>query len=210
MYSAVVETGRGGVYGRLADDYDRLHGRWLRFAGGEAQAALEATVRVLSGPNTRILDAGCGTGMFARKLIAEGMPPENITLLDSSREMLARCADIPTYKVHGSIEDLPFEDGSFDIVTSAWALETVAEPETAVGELCRITKIGGVLCLAFCAETETPTFVDWIASIALSLRGLGSLLDVQSVMQTVAGSNGFQVQRLPCNGPAAVLVARRI
>ena len=82
------------VYNRLAPRYDKLHRRWLRFAGGEAQAALEAAVRVAISPDAAILDVGCGTGRFARALIDEGVLPEKITLLDPSTAMLAGSAGI--------------------------------------------------------------------------------------------------------------------
>ncbi|MEL6209040.1 MAG: methyltransferase domain-containing protein, partial [Pseudomonadota bacterium] len=99
------------LYDRLAPRYDRLHRRWLKHAGGEAQVALEAAVRALASPTTNLLDAGCGTGAFARALIAEGVVSERVTLLDPSEEMLARCADIPANRMNGRLEALPFRDG---------------------------------------------------------------------------------------------------
>ncbi len=59
------------LYYKLAPRYDKLHHRWLRHAGGEAQAALEGLVRALATPNSRLLDAGCGTGNLARRLILQ-------------------------------------------------------------------------------------------------------------------------------------------
>ena len=138
-----------GLYDRLAPDYDRLHRRWLHHAGGEAQAALEAAVRALTTRDTTLLDVGCGTGNFTRALIAEGMSPERVTLLDPSDAMLARCADIPAMKHKGRLEALPFADGAFDVVTCAWVLETVPHPEAALCELCRVVRRGGAVCIAF-------------------------------------------------------------
>lgn len=88
MSLAVPRQDRVRLYDRLAPHYDRLRRRWLRHVGGEAQVALEATGRALAMPNTNLLDAGCGTGAFAGALIAEGVSPALVTLLDPSDAML--------------------------------------------------------------------------------------------------------------------------
>ena len=210
MMSAAPHPDRIGLYDQLAHDYDRLHRRWLRHAGGEAQAALEAVVRVLARPDTDLLDAGCGTGAFARTLITEGMSPDRITLLDPSEAMLSRCSDIAALKSKGRLEAIPFEDGRFDIVTCAWALETVPSPELALTELCRIVRKGGFLCTVFCADTPASTVTDWLMRRALTRRGTGRFLSKRFVADTIESLCGFEVRLLPCNGPAGALIARRM
>ncbi len=210
MMAAVPHPDRVGLYDELAHDYDRLHRRWLRHAGGEAQAALEAVVRALAVPDADLLDAGCGTGAFARTLIAEGLAPGRITLMDPSEAMLAHCADISAFKSKGRLEAIPFEDGSFDIVTCAWALETVPSPELALRELCRIVRKGGVLCMAFCADTPANTVTDWLMRRALKLRGTGRFLPKRLVVETLENRGGFEVRLLPCSGPVGALIARRV
>jgi len=210
MFSAAPHRDVAGLYDRLAPDYDRLHRRWLRHAGGEAQAALEATVRALATPDTNLLDAGCGTGAFARALIAEGISPARITLLDPSVAMLAHCADIPMRQVKGRLEALPFEDGKFDIVTCAWALETISDLELALSELCRVVRPGGMLCLAFCAEMPTDDLAHWLMRQAIIWRGTGQFLPRKHVMDTIRRSGDFEVRAVPSNGPAATVLARRL
>jgi ubiquinone/menaquinone biosynthesis C-methylase UbiE len=202
---------RNGVdrYNRLAPHYDRLHHRWLRHAGGEAQAALEALVRALIAPNKQFLDAGCGTGNLARTLISEGMSPANMTLLDPSQPMLARCADIPVPKVKGRLETLPFADRAFDIVTCAWALETASNPDLALKELCRVVRPDGVLCLVFCADMPARGLTDSLMRQALLYRGTGQFLSRQCVIETIESSSEFEVRAIPSNGPAATLLAKR-
>lgn len=210
MFTAKSHRDLGEIYDQLAPDYDRLHRRWLKRAGGEAQAALEATVRALATPITNVLDVGCGTGAFARALIAEGMSPLQMTLLDPSDAMLARCADIPVRQVKGRLEALPFEDSEFDIVTCAWALETVPHPEVALRELCRAVRRGGVLCLAFCAETPARNMTDWLSCQAIIWRGTGCFLSREQVIEYLRASGEFEVRVLPSHGPAAALLARRL
>ena len=197
------------LYDKLAPRYDKLHHRWLRHAGGEAQAALEGLVRALATPSSRLLDAGCGTGNLARRLIAEGMPPNLMTLLDPSAAMLARCADIPVPKIQGRLESLPFEDGTFDLVTCAWALETVPDPHQALSELCRVVRAGGALCLAFCADEPARGLADSLIRQALLFRGTGRFMSRSRLMQAIERFENFEVRAIPSHGPASTLLARR-
>ncbi len=196
-------------YDQLASRYDRLHRRWLRHAGGEAQAALEALVRALAAPGQNLLDAGCGTGHLARSLLSEGMSAEQVTLLDPSRQMLDQCADLPVEKVTGRLEALPFADAAFDIVTCVWALETTTDPDLAVTELCRVVRPGGVLCLAFCADVPVRGLTHSVMRHALLYRGTGRFLSRQRVIETIESQRGFTVRSIPSNGPAATLLAKR-
>lgn len=196
-------------YDTLAPSYDKLHHRWLRYAGGEAQAALEALVRALVAPGQQVLDAGCGTGQLARALLSEGMLPARMTLLDPSKAMLAQCADLPVPKVVGRLESLPFDNDTFDIVTCVWALETATDPEIALKELCRVVRPGGVLCLAFCADTPARGLTDSVMRQALLYRGTGRFLSRDRVIDAIESVSGFTVRSVPTHGPAATLLAKR-
>lgn len=209
MFAQLPQREAVDQYERLAPHYDRLHYRWLRHAGGEAQAALEALVRALAAPEKEILDAGCGTGNLARTLISEGMSPKAMTLLDPSDSMLARCADIPVPKVKGRLEALPFMDGAFDIVTCVWALETVPNPDLALAELCRVVRPGGVLCLAFCADMPARGLADGLMRQALLYRGTGQFLSPKRVIEKIESTARFKVCIIPSRGPAATLLAKR-
>ena len=209
MFAQKPMRDRVDQYERLAPRYDRLHHRWLRYAGGEAQAALEALVRALATPNSKLLDAGCGTGKLARTLIAEGMPPHLMTLLDPSAAMLARCADIPVPKIQGRLEALPFGDGAFDLVTCVWALETVPDPYLALTELCRVVRPGGALCLAFCADEPARGLSDCLMRKALLFRGTGRFLSRSRLMRAIESFDAFEVRAIPSHGPASTVLARR-
>ncbi|MEQ9434192.1 methyltransferase domain-containing protein [Hyphomonas sp.] len=196
-------------YDQLAGNYDKLHRRWLSHAGGEAQAALEALVRALATPDSRFLDAGCGTGALVRRLIAEGISPDRMTLMDASTAMLARCADIPARLSRGRLEALPFGDEEFDIVTCAWALETVPDADMVLDELSRVVRKGGVLCLTFCADMPRRGVTDFIMRKALLGRRTGQFLSRNNVIHRLRSSGQFDVRAIPCSGPAATLLARR-
>lgn len=197
------------LYNRLAPRYDVLHRRWLRAAGGEAQAALEAATRVVATPDSTLLDAGCGTGAFVRRLVAEGRAPHRMTVLDPSAAMLDRCSDLPVQRVTGRLEALPFSGSQFDVVTCAWALETVANLDLALAELCRVVRPRGALCLAFCAQKPADGFSAWLMKNRLLALGSGHFLPVRAVVTVLESEHGFRVQGLPCRGPAAALFAWR-
>ncbi|WP_425092131.1 class I SAM-dependent methyltransferase [Tropicimonas sp. S265A] len=204
-----TDGGAIGIYDRLAPVYDQHHQRWLRLSGGEAQAALEAAVRVEMKPWSKLLDAGCGTGRFARRLLSESVRPDQITLLDPSGAMLTHCADLPVETSRNRLEALPFPDACFDIVTCAWALETVPAPEAAVDELCRVLRSGGLLCLIFCAEKRPRKVLDWVMQKRITYSGAGRFLDTDQIGAHIRYAMTCDVQLLPSSGPAATLIARR-
>jgi ubiquinone/menaquinone biosynthesis C-methylase UbiE len=96
-------------------------------------------------PRGRGLDVGCGTGVLARQLAAAGL---EMTGLDPSEGMLAVAREhSPAVElVQGSGTDLPFEDGSFDLVVTVATLHHIAAPDAVratLGELARVVKPGG-------------------------------------------------------------------
>ena len=76
----------------------------------------------------RVLDVGCGTGVLAARLAAQDYV---VTGLDPSEGMLAVLrADHPGIEaIRGSGDELPFEDGSFDVVVTVAALHHIANPD---------------------------------------------------------------------------------
>lgn len=65
--------------------------------------------------------------------------------------MLARTADLPGNHVEASVMELPFPYESFDVVVSAWVIETVSEPALAVQEYRRVLKPDGHVLYTFCS-----------------------------------------------------------
>lgn len=137
------------MFAGIAPSYDlnnRLHslGRdqaWRR------RAVQEAAVRA----DEDVLDVACGTGdlteAFARAR------PRSVVGLDFTPEMLEiarrkaserRRSDgpTPTY-VEGDAMALPFESGSFDVVSIAFGLRNVSAPDRALAEFGRVLRPGG-------------------------------------------------------------------
>lgn len=197
------------IYDRLAPRYDRLHAKWLRYAGGEAQAALEAVVRARCAPGMRLLDVGSGTGAFVRRLVAEDMGFAEVTMLEPSAEMLERCPDVGVRKVHGRGEAMPFPDDAFDLVTCAWAIEVVHDPILALRELCRVVAPGGAICIIFCADKPPRSIMDLVMRAAIHLQGTGAFLSTEMIVDGIRDRRGYEVSVIPTRGPATALLIKR-
>jgi demethylmenaquinone methyltransferase/2-methoxy-6-polyprenyl-1,4-benzoquinol methylase len=97
----------------------------------------------------RILDVATGTGDLA--LAALQLKPDQVIGVDISTKMLdVGRKKIKNQKLEGKVvlktgdaEHLPFEDGAFDAVTSAFGVRNFENLEKGLTEMGRILKIGG-------------------------------------------------------------------
>lgn len=80
-----------------------------------------------------ILDVGCGNGYFFGQLKNTGLKLYGCDIVDKSTKGNF------TFRA-GNIENLPFADGQFDIVTCFHTLEHLVNPQRAISELKRVTK----------------------------------------------------------------------
>ena len=92
----------------------------------------------------RILDAGCGTGAnllrYSKIGSAEGVDP--------SPQAVEFCRDRGLDSVvQAGLEELPFEDGRFDLIAATDVLEHVDAEDQALQELWRVAAPGAALLL---------------------------------------------------------------
>jgi SAM-dependent methyltransferase len=113
---------------------------WFR---GRRQVIVDLLMRHLSGASrARLLDLGCGTGGNIEALADLG---DVIGIeLDPSAVALARTRRGAMY-CRASGTALPFAAGSFDAVVASDVLEHIAEDRSAVAEISRVLRPGGVL-----------------------------------------------------------------
>lgn len=137
---------------QLFDDWPERYDQWFETPVGRAVLKQETELILdLLQPSKgeRILDAGCGTGIFTRAFRHCGA---ELTGLDISFCMLRRAADKSGSEGYRSVaadmKRLPFADGLFDKTVSVAALEFVADEKAAVAELFRVTKPCGVVVVA--------------------------------------------------------------
>ncbi len=97
-------------------------------------------------PGARALDVGCGPGALTQALAAR-LGTHAVNSCDPSPPFVAECAARnPGVEVRqGRAEELPYESGTFDAVLAQLVLHFVSEPKTAIAEMTRVAKPGGVL-----------------------------------------------------------------
>lgn len=92
----------------------------------------------------RVLDAGCGSGALAQRLVAGGA---RVTALDASRRMLdiARRRLGPHVElVHADLAaPLPFPDASFDVVVASLVMHYLPSWEPPLAQFRRVLAPGG-------------------------------------------------------------------
>lgn len=98
-----------------------------------------------------LIDVGCGTGTYIRRLFRQNPGDEAYGLDVSFNLMIRGRKDHPLLNgkfIQGGIEALPIKDKHFDIVLSMGVLQTVGNHKNALKELCRTVKPGGLLILS--------------------------------------------------------------
>ncbi len=111
----------------------------------------EALARLLPDLHDRVvLDLGCGKGRVSRLALERGA--RETVGVDISEAMLkAASAALPTPTarwVRAQGQTLPFDAASFDVVVCALMMGHVEDLETALSEIARVLRPGGVLLLS--------------------------------------------------------------
>ena len=145
-------------FDKIASSYDRLNHimtagmdrLWRRRAAKEA--IMTARRKTVSATNALALDVACGTGDMAVELLKRGC---SVTGIDLSEEMLA-IARRKTAEANfqlANAEALPFDDASFDAVTSAFGIRNFVHLDKGLAEMARVLKSGGRMVIL---EMSTP------------------------------------------------------
>jgi SAM-dependent methyltransferase len=124
----------GPIWGARAHDWARSEEQQLP----TYEAAIE---KVGIGSGTRVLEVGCGTGVFLRAAADRGA---NVTGLDASTELIALAWQrVPEADLHvGEMEALPFADDSFDVVAGFNAFFFADDMVAALREAGRVARPG--------------------------------------------------------------------
>lgn len=125
-------------------------------------------------PGQKVLDAGCGTGNLTEKIgrVADVIAIDYCpSMVIQARKKLAN-KDITVFTADLT-KQLPFFDGSFDVVVFSNVLYTLPNPWDTMQELWRVTKVGGKIIVS------TPAYhakIGPIISAHVTKKGYLSLL----------------------------------
>ena len=97
-------------------------------------------------PNLEVLELGAGTGKITSSLVSLGAKITAIDISAESLQVLRMRSKDKVKTVLADIEDLPFNDSSFDLVISSGSL-SYGSPSKVDKEIARILKPGGSIII---------------------------------------------------------------
>jgi len=146
------------------DTWDRFSAGWIKWDPQvvEMQAPVgQEMIRLLALADDGVhLDVASGTGEPGLSIAAQ-MPKGRVVLTDLSEAMLAGASSKAEKRALGNVEvrvcgvdDLPFEDATFDSVSCRFGFMFFPDIRGAVTELVRIVRPGGRISTAVWAEPD--------------------------------------------------------
>jgi SAM-dependent methyltransferase len=121
----------------------------------------------------RILDVGCGSGLFIQRAAKHGA---TVTGLDAARGLVAIARRrLPDSDLRlGEMETLPYFAATFDVVTMLNAVDLAGEPVAALEEAHRVLRPGGhVVALASADRDQNPATAAYLDAVSGLVSGEG-------------------------------------
>ena len=164
-------------------------------------------------PGSRVLDIACGGGLAFRALSPE--LDLNYTAVDLSPGMLKRAKQQAERRgldqivfVQASVDDLPFAEGTFDLVLSLNSLHCFSDPAVALAELGRRLRPGGRL-LGDSVIRGAGWRFDRTYHLLERRNVFGPGGTLQELREWLSDA-GLRVERLESSGAVASFEARRL
>lgn len=136
----------------VAQHYDDLAEHWETITTGPGKEhilfpAVQALLPALD--EKRILDAGCGDGLYSAWLAEQG---GDVTGIDFSTQMVEvardRYGNDVDFEQADLTDEIPAEDGSFDLVLCQHVFSHLPDLDSALSEFARVLRPGGELVLS--------------------------------------------------------------
>jgi ubiquinone/menaquinone biosynthesis C-methylase UbiE len=146
-------------------EYIAAHQGWsstARFFHSRLHVVLDVLSRH---PGGRLLDAGCGPGIFVRHLLETRSGDYAITACDRSPAMVEAVVRTTLRGEHvesvvSRIEDMPFTDARFDVVVALGVLE-YTDCHVALLELSRVVKPRGLVLISMLNPASPYRLFEW-------------------------------------------------
>ncbi|MEO8815548.1 MAG: methyltransferase domain-containing protein [Mycobacterium sp.] len=154
-------------------------------------------------PGMRLLDVGCGPGTITVDL-AGLVAPGRVTAVEPVPGALDLARECARGREQGNVDfvvadahALGFPDNSFDVVHAHQVLQHVADPVTALTEMRRVCKPGGVVAVrdsdyaAFIWHPASPELDDWLRLYRDAARANGGEPDAGRQLLAWPHAAGF-------------------
>ena len=192
----VYDSGHAGIYEMCKYDYSKI------------LSALKDR------KFTDLLDCGCGTGPMI-EILCEKYPDKHYTGLDLTPGMIEKAKEKKLHNaefVVGDCENLPFPDGSFDVVICTNSFHHYPDPQAFFDSVHRVLRKNG--CLILRDYTSSDSIVWLMNHIEMPLAHLCGHGDVKihscSEVRELCAAAGLKVRKLePQKGFRLHLVAEK-
>src|SRR5512133_3203169 len=160
------------IFSRLAPDYDRFNA--LSSLGADRGWRTRTVVLAELTSESVVLDLAAGTGDLTMALARQGRPARVLStdfvpeMLEVGMEKAARYEGPTQIEFTlADAQDLPFDDGSFDVVTIAFGVRNLPDRRANFREAYRVLKPGGRYVIL---EMTRPPFAPFRALYHFYLR----------------------------------------
>jgi SAM-dependent methyltransferase len=196
-----------GIFSRNAAAYSsRLSGLMQR---GEARGRQRVIELVDARQGMRVLDLACGPGNLSRRLAALVSPGGEVIGVDLAPGMVevARAAGIPNARFEVmDMEQLTFDDGSFDAAACGHGLQFAGDLGQAIREARRVLRPGGRLAASVpLSDVSRSVWHDLDAVINRSLPPAPHAIDQEPTRATVGDPIAFRQAALDAGFRSALV-----
>jgi SAM-dependent methyltransferase len=159
--NATTSAVNGRLWGSAAED-------WAEIQEKTCAPVYRATFdRVGLAAGARYLDVGCGAGLAAQMAAERGAAVSGLDAAEALLAIARRRVPDGDFRV-GELEQLPFADDTFDVVTGFNSFQYAAHPGAALAEARRVAKPGARVVVMTWGEPEGME----AASVVAALRPL--------------------------------------
>lgn len=149
------------------------------------------------GAGTRLLDVGCGSGLACALAAGRGARVSGIDASTGLVELARQRVPEGDFRV-GDMESLPFDDGTFDVVTYVNSFFFAVDRELTLREAARVARAGGTIAVVMWTEPDRVELTAYIEALEPLMPPAPTPVDPfidEAALETLARSSGLTPER---------------